>query len=66
MNLKTIELTRGILEVDLSNISGEEIATINANLHRGASLVNLESKGGKLIFTIEKEHRSNNGKKSPD
>lgn len=64
MNLKTFELTRGMLEVDPGNITGEEIATINANLHRGASLVNLELKGGKLIFTIEKEHKSTSGKKA--
>ncbi|WP_088186622.1 hypothetical protein [Desulfosporosinus sp. FKA] len=66
MNLKTVELTRGILEVDPTNISSEEIATINANLHRGASLVDLESKGGKLIFTIEKEHKTSAAKKSPE
>lgn len=66
MNLKTVELTRGILEVDPANISSEEIATINANLHRGASLVNLESKGGKLIFTIEKEHKTSSAKKAPE
>lgn len=66
MNLKTTEFTRGILEIDPGNITGEEIATINANLHRGASLVNLEFKSGKLIFTIEKEHKSTSGKKAPE
>ncbi|WP_407310670.1 hypothetical protein [Desulfosporosinus sp. SB140] len=64
MNLKTFEITRGLLEVDPGNITTEEIATINANLHRGANLVDLEFKGGKLIFTIEKEHKSSSGKKA--
>ena len=66
MNLKTVELTRGTLDVDPGNITDEEIATINANLHRGASLVNLELKEGKLRFTIEKEHKNSSGKKALD
>ncbi|MDQ7096956.1 hypothetical protein REC12_25505 [Desulfosporosinus sp. PR] len=64
MNLKTFEITRGLLEVDPGKITSEEIATINANLHRGANLVDLELKGGKLIFTLEKEHKNSSGKKS--
>lgn len=65
MNLKTIELTRGILEVDPGNITSGEIATLNANLQTGARLVNLELKKGKIIFTIEKEHKNSTaGKKA--
>jgi len=66
MNIKTVEFTRGILEVDPGNITGEEISTINANLHRGADLVNLEFKSGKLIFTIEKEHKGTSEKKASE
>lgn len=66
MNLKMVEITRGILEVDPGNITNEEIATINANLHRGADLVSLELKEGRLIFTLEKERKNSSGKKALD
>ena len=66
MNLKMVEITRGILEVDPGNITNEEIATINANLHRGADLVSLELKEGRLIFTLEKERKNASGKKALD
>jgi hypothetical protein len=54
VNIKTVTITRSVIEFKEGHLTPEEVATINVNVQRGHSIVSIGCTDGKSSITLEK------------